>query len=176
MRTNFIKVMSLALLINTSFGTDGMQEENGMQEEERISSTSRAPLSRLTQEQLDTSLMYNSYSGDMDIVKRCLEKGANINVLDAYHENALFKAVYSGFNKLSIFLIEQDIDLNVINSTSHSCLSYACLYSSDEVIEKLVMYGADIIATNNHGIKFNALHHCKNEELVTRLTRYKSRR
>ncbi len=173
MKTNLIKIMSLALLINTSFGSD-----SGIQEEEcnsNISRTSSAPhLSELGQKQADVCLMYSVIGKDMEVAQMILDKGANINAKDVFGHTPLIESILSRNDDMSILLIENGADVNILTKDRVSCLMMSFDGSSEEVSEKLVMYGADIVVRNKAGILVNALQNCKNEKLVKKLTRYKS--
>ena len=101
---------------------------------------------------MQESLLEAIRKGDLNIVKFCLQNGANINLKDMEaNETPLhFAACYSKLEIVKI-LLQNGADINAKDSHGDSPLHKAVLLIGLEITKFLLQNGADINAKNNFG-------------------------
>ena len=82
-----------------------------------------------------------------------LEKGANIEVTDAYYNTSLHLASDWGELKTVKLLLENGANINSKNTNGWTPLHHASWSCHLEIVKLLVENGADIEAKNNFGVK-----------------------
>lgn len=89
---------------------------------------------------------------DMDIIKRLIEKGANVNYVNAENDSALLEAVYSGEKtELVRFLLDKGASVNMINEEGSTPLIIASVNGYTEIVKLLIEKGANVNIQNNGG-------------------------
>lgn len=127
-----------------------------------------------------TILMYAVKSGDINVVKLCLEKGSNphcnfgassmnaltiaiyhehneivhlledLNVISSDITNFIYAASMGDLNKVKSF-IENGMDVNAKDSCKHCALSSVFFPENEELVDYLLKEGADVNKSNNWG-------------------------
>ncbi len=94
-----------------------------------------------------------AWSGDIDSVKRLLEKDPkSVNTRSFYGRIALGLAAHRGHTSIVELLIEKGADVNLKNKMGAIALHYAAAYSSDKkIVNLLIDKNADINAKDNNG-------------------------
>ncbi|KAI9786673.1 MAG: hypothetical protein M1839_006224 [Geoglossum umbratile] len=85
-------------------------------------------------------------AGQLDLVKRLLSLGANIETKDDRSGSALQKAAYAGNDPVVRFLIEQGADVNSSGGEYGNPLQTAASYSNANVVKLLLASGAHVNA------------------------------
>ncbi|KAJ7112625.1 ankyrin repeat-containing domain protein, partial [Mycena epipterygia] len=88
-----------------------------------------------------------SKSGHANIVRLLLEKGADVNTVDAEHGSALQAACSSGHTEIFRLLLEKGANVNTAGGYYGSTLQAASHEGSLEVVRVLLKEGADVNAT-----------------------------
>lgn len=91
--------------------------------------------------------------GYLDLVKKFLELGADINAVNHNGASALILAAFNGHVKLCDYLIEQGIDINRTDQGGFTALMVACeaAKASADLVKTLVDKGADVNARSGRG-------------------------
>ena len=79
------------------------------------------------------------HSGKEDLRTR----RANINQKNAEGQTPLILAARSGKNDFTAMLIEMGADVNSVDNNQHSALYYASEAGYDEIVEQLLIAGAE---------------------------------
>jgi ankyrin repeat protein len=75
-------------------------------------------------------------------VKKLIEKGADVNVVDEYGATALYWASYKGHSEIVKMLIEAGADVNVVNKYGITALHWASYKGHSEIVKMLKEAGA----------------------------------
>ena len=114
-----------------------------------------------------SSLMCASIKGHLEVVKLLLLSGADVHAKNNYGESSLMCAYSSEIVKL---LILNGADVNAVNNYGYSSLMFACKNGFTEVIEVLLISGANIYSKGE-----NAFTIAKNEEVRNVLFKYSTK-
>ena len=87
----------------------------------------------------------------MDVVKKLLNQGANINIIDNYGITALMNASYWGRSYVVRLLLNRGTDINIVDIYGQTALMFAARYGRSHVVRLLLNRGADINIINKHG-------------------------
>ena len=98
---------------------------------------------------LNSELLGASRKGDLEMVKKRLEQGADINKANNDGATPLYIASGLGHMEVVRFLIEKEADINKANNVGATPLHEASKNKKDEAIEFLVENGADLTIENN---------------------------
>jgi len=96
-------------------------------------------------EDLVTPLMYASESGNINLVKYLLEKGANTNDINYFGSTALSTAVRFGHTDICDLLLGYSPKLAQIDSNGKGLLMHACIYGYWDIAELLLINGVPMI-------------------------------
>ncbi len=77
--------------------------------------------------------------GNIEFVKKLLDKGADINKKDAYGENALMCAIRGGAIEIAEFLIERGINVNDVNLENVDALQLALRQNKSTAFVKMLL-------------------------------------
>lgn len=92
---------------------------------------------------LNTMLHITCKYGHVDIVRYLVERGSDINALNAYDDTPLHFACENGIMELVTCLLEHGANVNAVNMDGKTPLHIACEYGAKiDVIEYLIMKGA----------------------------------
>ena len=97
-----------------------------------------------------TPLLFAARHGSIDVTRVLLEAGANVNDISAAGTSALVIAAHSGHGPLGTFLLEQGADPNAAGA-GYTALHAAVLRSQVQLVQALLLHGADVNAPLNHG-------------------------
>ena len=81
--------------------------------------------------------------GDLFVGKALLKAGAGIDEKDSDGETPLILAARNGRNDFTAMLIEKKADVNEVDNEQHSALYYASEEGYTEIVEQLLMAGAE---------------------------------
>jgi thiosulfate/3-mercaptopyruvate sulfurtransferase len=91
-----------------------------------------------------TPLMRASHLGNVPIAQALIRSGAQLNVLNADGNNALWLACVGRRPEVIALLISAGIDIDNRNDNQATCLMYAASTGSAAVLEQLLAAGADL--------------------------------
>ncbi len=99
----------------------------------------------------DTNLHLAVLQGNLELVKKIVKSGSNLNEKDPYGSTPLIIA--STFGKVAIakLLIEEGADLSIANNQGSTPLHIAAFFCHEEIAEHLLNKGADKSLRNNDG-------------------------
>lgn len=80
--------------------------------------------------------------GDVDLVKKLLDEGADVNSADVFHQTALHLAALHGQKAVAELLIERGADVNARDDSGATPLNYARSNGQREVAALLGRHGA----------------------------------
>ena len=92
----------------------------------------------------DQVLRYAALNGNLDWVKRIVEKGADVNKSERHRMTPLHFAAISGNPALVEYLVEHDANVNAKDIYEKSALLYAAEVGSLELVKYLAEHGADV--------------------------------
>ncbi|XP_028395700.1 uncharacterized protein LOC114519731 [Dendronephthya gigantea] len=119
----------------------------------------------------------SSSSVDLNVVRKLVEYGADVNCTDKSGETVLFVAVRSSLVEVTKYLIDHGADVNWKNivkslvehgadvnwkdQNDHSLLYYAVQYRSLDIVKSLVEHGVDVNwkDQNDHSLLYYAVQH-----------------
>lgn len=100
---------------------------------------------------LNSELLEASMEGDLEMVKRLLEQGADINQANSAGDTPLYVASEMGHVEVVRILIENGADINQAESNGQTPLMIAVESGHFEVVEALLEYGANLNAKTDEG-------------------------
>lgn len=98
-----------------------------------------------------TDMYLAALQGNLEIVKKHVEAGANLNEKDQYGSTPLTIAATFGRIEVAKVLIDSGADLNIPNKQGSTPLHIAAFFCHKEIIEALLSKGADKSLRNNDG-------------------------
>ena len=98
-------------------------------------------------------LVEAAIGGDEHEVRRLVYNGVDVDYTDIYGTTALIMAAYHGHATIVIFLLENDAEVDLKDTTSkHTALvGIAPLSNRIDIARILIAYGADVNAAENSG-------------------------
>ncbi|XP_065573462.1 serine/threonine-protein phosphatase 6 regulatory ankyrin repeat subunit C-like [Artemia franciscana] len=101
----------------------------------------------------DTPLHLAVISGDFEVIKMVLDKGADVNARDIYGKSPLHLAASSKCSQTVVeCLLKFGADVNIRNNNGESPLHLAAISGcSQTVVECLLKFGADVNIRNDNG-------------------------
>ena len=81
-------------------------------------------------------------SEDINVIKFCLEHGADVNIKDKYMCTPLNTACLRNNTELARLLLEHDADVNIKDKNNREPLYWACLYNNIELAKLLLDHGS----------------------------------
>jgi len=108
---------------------------------------------------IGTGLMFGAWEGKQDVMRLFVERGADINKLNANGESAIALAAWRGNLEAVKWLLERGAQINAPKK-KWSALHYAVFAGHTEVADFLIEQGADINAqsTNNSSVLMMAVY------------------
>ncbi|MBN1578688.1 MAG: ankyrin repeat domain-containing protein [Chitinispirillaceae bacterium] len=95
------------------------------------------------------SLIRASAKGDLALVKKLIDEGANVNNADASGRTALLEAAWGGYNDVVKFLIERGAKVNSADTSGFTPLMRAIEDGHGAVVTALIKHGADVNTRGN---------------------------
>ena len=92
-----------------------------------------------------------SFARSLDVAKRLIQAGANVNSVSDRSETPLMAAAHNGHNAVAHVLLENGADSKRADSYGNTALHYACLNGNPILVRLLVEQGVDIEAKNEDG-------------------------
>jgi ankyrin repeat protein len=100
---------------------------------------------------LDEELLDAAEVGDLGIVKRLINKGANVNAkAEDFRTTPLMFAATNGYVEMAQFLIDNGANINDIDDLQKTPLMYAAASGRLEIERLLIKNGANVDATNDN--------------------------
>ncbi|KAK7697542.1 hypothetical protein SLS64_013424 [Diaporthe eres] len=100
------------------------------------------PISKKTLQLLNSQevngLVDWSRKGHVDLVKKLLKQGVNVNSMDVDGQRAITVAAQSGHGLVVEFLINQGADPNLIDANGHSALWWASRHGHKRIVRRLL--------------------------------------
>lgn len=106
---------------------------------------------RSTDPALDKALFDACQSGQLDVVKDMLAKGADVNAKGSFGITALIKAVSLGHLEIANELLAHGADVDATNNNEETALLHASQGGHVEIVNALLAHGADVNAKGNIG-------------------------
>jgi ankyrin repeat protein len=113
---------------------------------EALKAETITPLEQLIQTKEDANLygennksilMYSVWVGDMKAVELLVTKGANINAQDASGKTALMLSLYKKYNDISLYLINQGANLELVSDDNNTAFSLVGVQNKDDLLKAL---------------------------------------
>ena len=98
-----------------------------------------------------TALMYAAANSSLNIVKECIEKGANINLVDSFGDSAIMFAVLYDKTENAKYLLSVNANIKKLNKNKESLLHYAVAKNNIELIKILCEQKCHLNTTNING-------------------------
>jgi ankyrin repeat protein len=83
-------------------------------------------------------LLEAAYNGRLEVVKKMLEKGEDINQRNRYGQTPLYLAVLNGKEEVVEYLLEEGADYNIARDNGDTPLMCAVKHQNCDVLEKLL--------------------------------------
>lgn len=93
---------------------------------------------------LNEDLIDAAENGNLDEVRKALEKGADVNAKDKYSNTALMKAAVKGHSDIVELLIEEGADTDAKDVFDETALFNAVLKGHFHIVKLLIENGADV--------------------------------
>ncbi|CAN9210910.1 unnamed protein product [Alternaria alternata] len=114
-----------------------------------------------------TRLMLGCYLGQVAVVKRSLEKGADITFQDGIYGNALHVASGEGYEQVVKLLLDKGADINAKGKTYGNALHVAVRNDHEQIAKLLLDRGADVNALGGeYGHAIQAASENGNEQMM----------
>jgi len=97
-------------------------------------------------------LFVASRQGQLEVVKRCLKDGNEVNMIDGFLWNPLCWACRNGHLKIAKFLIKKGADVNHIVTLGHTPLILSALRGDLPMVQTLVKAGAELDTEDYDGL------------------------
>ena len=99
-----------------------------------------------------TALQWAAFHGNLEMVDALISSGANVNLGNKLGYTPLMLSVMKKHEGVAIYLIRARADVNVKTlDVQSTALHYASWHGAYDVVETLIEYGADMMATDAHG-------------------------
>ncbi len=105
-------------------------------------------------QRIKTLAMYilkGAQAGDLEVIKKVLEKGGNVNSRDMDEWTPLHHAIWAQHPEVAEFLIENGADVNAKNNEGFSPLHFAGRMGLVDIVKLLMEKGADVNTKNKYG-------------------------
>ncbi len=99
-----------------------------------------------------TPLNLAAYCGQVEIVGKLLEMGADASIGDNENSQPIHNAAVAGHNDVIEQLLAHDVDINVQDNNGMTALLFSIAYGRQETFEYLMNKGADMQMRNNNGL------------------------
>ncbi|MEM4720009.1 MAG: ankyrin repeat domain-containing protein, partial [Candidatus Bilamarchaeaceae archaeon] len=99
-------------------------------------------VSKEEKKQLNSKLIEAANTGNAELVKRLIERGADVNAETRFGETVLRYALEKGHTEIAKLLIERGADVNAKNKDGWTALMYALVKGHTEIAELLRKAGA----------------------------------
>lgn len=103
-----------------------------------------------------TPLHWASESGNTRVVRKLIEKGANVNQLDSSQRTTLYQTAVNGDIEIIKILVKNNADVNAEDLARLTVLYEAARHGHKEVVKYLMKNGADV--KRNGTLKLTPLH------------------
>lgn len=114
--------------------------------QEKKSNSKKAPVAvqKASLKKIDSQAYFNAaLNGDLNIVKKAIQSGLDINATDKDGHTALIFAAYNGHSKVVNYLIENGAFVNLANINNRTALMLASSGPFIETVEILLNADAD---------------------------------
>jgi len=98
----------------------------------------------------ETGLHIAGNNGNIAVVGRLLQVGADVNAQGGYHDNALYAASAKGHDQIVQWLLEEGADVNTQGGYYGNALQAASVRGHDQIVQRLLEKGADVNAQGGY--------------------------
>ncbi|MCL4360982.1 ankyrin repeat domain-containing protein [Candidatus Dependentiae bacterium] len=105
----------------------------------------------LSNSNLDVQFFASLENHDFDSAKEFLRSGANIDLKDQYGNTLLMIAARDNEPEVAKFLIDNDVQINEINSNGSNAIILSARFNNDLISEMLLKSGANFLHKNDQG-------------------------
>ncbi|MDX1295517.1 MAG: ankyrin repeat domain-containing protein [Sulfurimonadaceae bacterium] len=112
----------------------------------------------------NTPLLLAALHGELTVVERLLEAGADLYAVNDDFNGVLFNACYADNPQIIKVLIDAGADVNDINEEGTTPLMYAASAGRADCVAMLLELGGDASMTNEDG--FKAVEYAANREVL----------
>lgn len=100
---------------------------------------------------VNEKLLKASSTGNLQLIKRALKEGANINIQDHLGRSALMLATYNNDYVTSKLLIQKGADVNILDNALNNPFLYAGAEGYIDILRLTIEAGADASLLNRYG-------------------------
>jgi ankyrin repeat protein len=100
-----------------------------------------------------TPLIIAAYCRKVGVVQGLVERGANVNAVDADGYTALMWACFKGEEQVGSILIDSHADVSLASKVSNTALIYAAYANSEANVMRLLEMGASPLHLNEKSLK-----------------------
>jgi len=105
----------------------------------------------LTSRRQDLQLMEAVDSGNLELVRQLLLKGADVNARGPHGETPLIRSMLCEDPRICTLLLDSGADANLTTANGYSPLVFACLQNNFEYVRTLLRYKANVLQRTEEG-------------------------
>lgn len=92
----------------------------------------------------------SALDGRLDIVKRFVDEGVEVNSIDGQKRTALMLASFNGHTDIVKFLIVNGANIDMVDEVNRTALMFASTGPFNETVVELIRAGSDVNAIDGH--------------------------
>ncbi len=92
----------------------------------------------------------SALDGRLDLVKRFVDEGVEVNSCDGQKRTALMLAAFNGSTNIVKYLIDNGANVDMVDEINRTALMFASTGPFNETVVELINAGSDVNATDGH--------------------------